>query len=1005
MNRQFSQRGFALTLTLLLMALIAIVVVAYLSSTRSERSISSTYANRSRAKMAGDSGLAAAIHLLKDNTRFGNYITAMPPPSPSPAPHYTEIYRPADPGSTVHAVQSNEYLRLNNAAGEILASRALPAPTASPLPQVDPRPTPEALPAPLANGSAFALSSPSPIPSASNSYDFNQIVRQGQSNDTRLVDPDTRPAWGQWVNLRNTRGEAVGRYAYFIEDESMKLNVNATGNNLALPSPTASPNLRVNDLSAIPAATPSSQIQEIDPTSILLAANRRTANTSLIGLGNSGERLPTKSTIGLLGNWGTSEGYAHLLTTVSKDDNTTARGWQRLDLNALVISAADNAAKAAIAKRLADWIRDAWTGPTSLGSLQYHQLFNDERLRLQIAANIVDYIDQDDIPTDIGDFTPGPGYADPVPVLGIEKIPYLVAVEVIYEASNSTCPNPPAVGTYTVALRFKLQFRFINLFDTPLDPAASIGKIEVKGVPVVTKNGPLTPSFDYEADTFTINLSDLRPVNGSGNCGTTGVCVVPAGTDGTSDSGAKTVQSDWLRTSTATFSVTTSDQNPKFQAGKLVVKVLGRNGERVDDTSIVWNSYSTGYMGPNSTKDFLTDANPSTGPLKIALIGLVAGPSYETGDPRFRGRLLNDRWRVTGRTDASLPLGTNRVDQYIDKAEVNSRSYGFDWNDESGNRPLAYIRNAPMLNIGELGQIAATEYPWRTLYLQHPERPANTSQSGPNVDIPLRRSQSLDYILADLFRAGGTVTRSGAININTQQQFFQSGATTTGTYPLQALFLGLPVGATLLTQAAPAAAPSPADRLSTGVNLLVSSTTVAQSSGTGTTPQDYRVASVSNKRISLPSESATPDLSPARPFFMMSEVAATLSRLISASEASDTGASTSRSKVVYSILRTNPQSTATSQNYRRDFHVEQAFREISNSITTRGNVFRVLAVGQAITDINKDGNVTADEVRAEYLSETLIAREAIFAPEGSNADALKTANSAFKLLASRTITE
>src|ERR1043166_7862831 len=100
--------GFALTVTLVLMVLIAIVIVAYLVSTRIERSTSSVYANRVRAKIQADSGLAAAIHLLKDNTRYGNYVTAMPAPVPTPASIYTEIYRPTDPAS--HAVVFDDYL-------------------------------------------------------------------------------------------------------------------------------------------------------------------------------------------------------------------------------------------------------------------------------------------------------------------------------------------------------------------------------------------------------------------------------------------------------------------------------------------------------------------------------------------------------------------------------------------------------------------------------------------------------------------------------------------------------------------------------------------------------------------------------------------------------------------------------------------------------------------------------------------------------------------------------
>src|SRR5205823_12707645 len=126
--------GFALALTLILMVLIVIVVVAYLVSTRIERSTSSVYASRLRAKIQADSGLAAAIHLLKDNTRYGNYITAMPAPSPTstpgsttptPSPIVTEIYRPADPASSTYAVKADDYLRLDNPAGEVLISRGV----------------------------------------------------------------------------------------------------------------------------------------------------------------------------------------------------------------------------------------------------------------------------------------------------------------------------------------------------------------------------------------------------------------------------------------------------------------------------------------------------------------------------------------------------------------------------------------------------------------------------------------------------------------------------------------------------------------------------------------------------------------------------------------------------------------------------------------------------------------------------------------------------------------
>src|SRR5262249_11580635 len=145
-------------------------------------------------------------------------------------------------------------------------------------------------------------------------------------------------------------------------------------------------------------------------------------------------------------------------------------------------------------------------------------------------------------------------------------------------------------------------------------------------------------------------------------------------------------------------------------------------------------------------------------------------------------------------TDADPSDSGNKLDSLVDKVDINCRVYGFDWFDNSNDRPLAFLRNGPIINVGELGNVAACEHPWRTIYLQYPERPANTAASGPVTDIPLRRSHSLDYILTDLFRTESSVIRSGAININTQQQLG------TQQRALGPLFLGLPVGTQTLSQ-------------------------------------------------------------------------------------------------------------------------------------------------------------------------------------------------------------
>ena len=960
MRKTSSTRGFALTVTLILMALTVTVIVAYLANTRTDRSNSSVYTNQIRAKMVAEGGLSAAIKLLSDNTRYGNYITAMPAPSPSPAPIYTEVYRPTDPSDTTVA-KAEDFLQLSNASGEILVSRASATP-AGPPPQVDARPTPTMIPP----TGPFALVNPNLT--GNDSYDFNQIVRAGTNVSGRLVYPSSTPAFGQWVRVRNSNSELVGRYAYFIEDESMKVNVDQAGNNQANPSPTANPNLRVNDLVLpVPANAPSTQLQETNPSAILAVsdADRAAAIDNLAKISAAGSRMASCSTVALLDKWNTNfSDIAHLVTAVSCDDDTTAKGWQRMDLNALVGSATDNTSKIAIAQRIADWIRDAWTGP-ALGTLQDYQMFNDTRQRLQLAANIVDYIDADNTPTDLGNY-PSIGVfpvdSSEYPVIGIEKIPYLVAVEILYQASNSN-------GTSSATLKMKIQFRFINLYESDLDLANSLGRIEVKGVPILTRNGSTV--LDVSSTNYVIPIANLTPVNGTGT-------TVLAGTDGTSDSGARTFQTGWLEDRTITFNGS-GNVKPVLLAGAITVEAFGPNDERIDDTAIVTNAISTGYNagGSGSTGDFLKDSIPTTGPLQTASINLVnmfptgGTAPITTGDPRVRSAILNSRWYNISRSDASTPPTTNRIAAFVDKAEIGNRTFGFDWYDYTGNRPLAFHRNAPMRSIGELGNIAACEYPWRTVYLQYPERVANTTQVGPATEIPQRRSASVDYILIDLFRTQSVQPRHGTTNINTQRRLG------TQQHPLAPLFFAELVGDQ------PALTQTMLDR-------------VCNATGSAT------VSPIFNRRLAV---GPPPDNSPVRPFFQIGDLASVLSRIVNTNTNTTTG-SPARSTVTYSALRNNPTiQTEVNLNYRTDDLAEQEFREISNSLTTRGNIFRVLYVGQAVKDMNADGNVSPGEVQSEYLGETFVERVGDFVPAGDNPDALKTGSSSYKVLASRTVTQ
>jgi hypothetical protein len=981
MRKAKHELGFAIAVTLVLMALIAIIVVAYLASTRIERSTAAVHANRVRAKITADSGLTAAIHLLRDNTRYGNYITAMPAPSPSPAPLYTEVYRPTNLTDPSHALLAGDYLRLDNAAGEILVSRA----TASLAPGPDSRPTPDIVPSPLPSASPFAL--PSPVPALSeerlppqvsptpvgNSYNFNQVVRVGLNGSGRLVQPSPTPApppaLGQWVNVRNSAGDLIGRYAFYVEDESMKINVNASGN--------ASPAPRPNDLDS--PSFPVSQVQEIDPAGVLPpppTANRIAADTTLMAAGPAGSRLPSKSTVALLdlSNWQNNfPNYAHMTTVLSRNDLTTARGWQRLDLNTLVAGAADNAAKVLIANRIANWIRDAWTGPVTIATMQSFQMFADDRLRLQIAANIVDYIDADSVPTDMGNLSG-------VPVIGIEKIPYLVEVDAVYTATGST------PGDRTVGLSFR--FNFFNMFESDLKLSDYVGSMVIKGAPAIIKNG--TVVFDHSADSFTLKVADAAGIPDA---------IVPWGGDNVNSgvAGVKTFQTPQVASQQVTY--TPGGTISRFESGLITVDVLGKNGERLDSIQIALRDLPASNDATSTTiaNDFL-EVSSSAASINSTYGAVVSADgsinTIDFGDPRYRPPVVTKRWYNLTRTD------TGRFTTTADQAEMDSRVYAVDWYDYVGNRPLLFLRNGAMASAGEIGNVSVCEYPWRTAYLQYAGRPVNTVDADVGPAIKDRRGSSAaaqtnsallpqDYVLMDLFKTSAQNTRDGSLNINTQFNVKNaSGSFDQGAFT--ALFSAIPVGSGV-----PGGAP----------NLLTAAASTAVSNIAAN--RRSAVAPVATGGPGLAGGAPPVDNNPRRPYFSGGEIASDISWLINQSEnATMTGNGKTRSSVNYSVLRATPTGSTWNRNYGSDMQVEEPFRKISNAITTRGNVFRILYVGQAIKDINRSGQVDSQsEITAEYLGEVFVERQSIFGPEGSNPDAVKTSDSTYKILTNRVISE
>ena len=250
----------------------------------------------------------------------------------------------------------------------------------------------------------------------------------------------------------------------------------------------------------------------------------------------------------------------------------------------------------------------------------------------------------------------------------------------------------------------------------------------------------------------------------------------------------------------------------------------------------------------------------------------------------------------------------------------------------------------------------------------------------------------------DLFTTSQDKTRSGSININSQYNIKNAvGETDQGTIP--ALMSAIPIGP-----------------MKDGLGASLGGSTFS--------PAAVKILSksIAERRIAVapattggpgPSGGSPPlDNNPRRPYFTIGEIASVISRLVnqnSMSPATTSGNSRQRSTTVYSVLRNTPTNTGEwKRDYGDDQQIEEPFRKISNAITTRGNVFRILYVGQSIKDYDKTGTVSQpDKVQAEYLGEAFVERQAIYGAPTivGNSSAIKTTGAKFRILSQRVITE
>lgn len=430
--------AFALVLVLIVVSVLALVTVGYLASMGQERATASAFAHKARAEQSAQAGVDTAMGVLRDYLRaFPDSATVWEAQSKNPG------RQPGDPdysndGTTLyfHAVPD-----ANNAPD--------PDPTAdtnagSPAGNGPNNVKPETDPAnpgadnrsvfvlPLVSGAVPLLAADRPLDVVNTGAFIDLNARRFLGDDQGWLGTPPgyayptaarlpRPVRVPWVEIRQRDGvtdaaaaPVVGRYAFWVEDESFRANASYANARQPPGSPrgdnASAANLPLNptDLNLVGTLT---ALGDPDPAAVArgLLTTRAVYPGGLFPEGGGFAHTP-----GLRA--ATASGLRFLTTASSGGLNLSRHGTQRLNLNAVV---PQSAASAAAAQTQVDQLvaalqfhapnfsqrfyRTALSTPPA-GALNAFAVPDDARQHrliytYKVAANLRDYIDPDPTPT------------------------------------------------------------------------------------------------------------------------------------------------------------------------------------------------------------------------------------------------------------------------------------------------------------------------------------------------------------------------------------------------------------------------------------------------------------------------------------------------------------------------------------------------------------------------------------------------------------------------------
>jgi hypothetical protein len=402
-HKNEKEHGAVLVITLLVIVVLAVAAVAFMQNTSAERQTARSQGSQYRAQLAAEAGAAAAMGTVADLiTRYPDSVTVWQNIGGGPvngtSNEATVLY--------FRATAGNSNVGASPAAfGDQVALWTIPL--------VSRTNTPTTL-----NTSPVALASiVSSVPLVSgvttNLNATNAVWTEPFIGRRTTTNPGAPVTAGQWIYLTkfggptNATNPYVARFAYWIEDESFKVNVNVATNGLR---GTASLGLGPDEI-RIDGAWRASTNASLTNANAAAAINDRSS------FGPSGYPTVRSAVFPALGNTAnitnTAE-FRFLTTTHSAGLDLSRGGFKRFDINELVRGGAS--AYRLNADRFIAAITNTNSAPL-FGQRFYRDTNNINATNTvasgptpttgnhaliylnKLAANIIDYIDADSQPT------------------------------------------------------------------------------------------------------------------------------------------------------------------------------------------------------------------------------------------------------------------------------------------------------------------------------------------------------------------------------------------------------------------------------------------------------------------------------------------------------------------------------------------------------------------------------------------------------------------------------